>query len=56
LKGRDLPLPSGAFFPSQQLSWTTILVLQDIATYEGNKWTSRRRKVFIPLRVFLLYM
>jgi hypothetical protein len=24
--------------------------------YEGNRLTSRRRKVFIPLRVFLLIM
>jgi hypothetical protein len=32
------------------------LVQQETATYEGNRLTSRRRKVFIPLRVFLLYM
>jgi hypothetical protein len=25
-------------------------------TYEGNRLISRKRKVFIPLRVFLLYM
>jgi hypothetical protein len=24
--------------------------------YKGNRWTSRRWKVFILLRVFLLYM
>jgi hypothetical protein len=32
------------------------LVLQETATYKGNRLTRRKRKVFIPLRVFLLYM
>jgi hypothetical protein len=31
-------------------------VQQEIATHEDNRMTSRKRKVFIPLRVFLLYM
>ncbi len=25
LLGKGLPLPTGAYFPSQQLSWTTIM-------------------------------
>jgi hypothetical protein len=33
-----------------------ILVQQETVTYEGNSLTSRKRKVFIPLRVFLLHM
>jgi hypothetical protein len=32
------------------------MVQQVTATYEDNSLTSRKRKVFIPLRVFLLYM
>jgi hypothetical protein len=44
-KGQGLPLPTGAFIPSQQLSMTMILVQQDTATYEGDRWTSMRRKV-----------
>ncbi len=33
-----------------------ILIQQETVTYEGNSLTSRKRKVFIPLRVFLLHM
>jgi hypothetical protein len=55
-EGQGLPLPSRAFFPSQQLSWDTIWVQQNTATFVDNRWTSRRRKVFIPRRVFLSYM
>jgi hypothetical protein len=35
---------------------TSFLVQQEPATYEGNRLTSRRRNVFIPLRVFLRHM
>jgi hypothetical protein len=55
-EGQGLPLPSRTFFPSQQLSWVTIWVQQYTATFVNNIWTSRRRKVFIRLRVFLSYM
>jgi hypothetical protein len=55
-EGQGFPLPTWASYPNQQLSWTTILVQQETATYEGNRLTSRRRNVFIPLRVFLLFM
>jgi hypothetical protein len=56
LPGQGLPLPTRAYFPSQQLSWTTIMVQQNTATDQGHRWTGRRRKVFIPLRVFLLHV
>jgi hypothetical protein len=55
-QGQELPLPTRAYFPSQQLSWTAIMVQQNTATDKGYRWTSRQRKVFIPLRIFLLYM
>jgi hypothetical protein len=55
-EGQGSPLPSQASFHNQKLSWTTISVQQIIATYEYNRFTSRKRKVFIPLRVFLPYM
>jgi hypothetical protein len=55
-EGQGFPLPTWASFPSQQLSWTTILVQQETATNKGNRLTSTKRKVFIALRVFLLYM
>jgi hypothetical protein len=54
-RARDFLYPHG-FFPSQQLSWDTIWVQQNTATFVDNRWTSRRRNVFIPLRVFLSYM
>ncbi len=32
------------------------MVQQETATYEDNRLTNRRKKVVIPLRVFILYM
>jgi hypothetical protein len=32
------------------------MVEHNTVTDQGNRWTGRRRKVFIPLRVFLLFM
>jgi hypothetical protein len=55
-EGQGSPLPIWTFSGSQQLSWTTIMVQQETATYEDNRLTNRRKKVVIPLRVFILYM
>ncbi len=33
-----------------------VFIPQETATYEDNRLTSRRRKVFVPPKVFLLYM
>jgi hypothetical protein len=46
----------GSSSPANKLSSTTILVQQDSVTYAGNRYSSRRRKGFILLRFFLLYM
>ncbi len=55
-EGQRSPLPSRACLSSHQLSLTTIMVQQETANCEGNGLTSRLRKGFISLRVFLLYI
>jgi hypothetical protein len=42
--------------PQPTTSWTMIFVQQETAIYEDDWSTNRKRKVFIHLRVFLLYM
>jgi hypothetical protein len=48
-------MPTGAVFPSQQLSLTTTVAQQEIINNQGNRLISRMMKAFIPQKVFLHY-
>ncbi len=44
---------AGPSSPSRQLRWTSILEQYETENYKGNKFTSRKMKVFFPLMSFL---
>ncbi len=55
-EGQRSHIPTWAFFPSIRLSLIMVLVRRETVTYKGNRLTHRRKKVYIPLMVFLLSM